>query len=174
MIPRRPHKIWRRMQAHHALEGSNWVQPPADRAKTWTWKITDHNQLRPSQEKPTHYQPNLLPRPSIAKTRLLQQNKIVKTPFSFFVRFLSQNFLGNQTAGEIGNWRDRIYQLRDAGGDGVGGKRSITGGHDDDVRVRVLWGCEYGSKNGSCLDLSFFQYAVSIPIFVPVPRIRTH
>ena len=68
------------------------------------------------------------------------------------------------------------HELGDAGGDGVGGDRSIAGGGDNGfrVRVRVLSGCPNGPENGSSLNLPLLQYAFSVCIFVPVPRVSAH
>lgn len=72
----------------------------------------------------------------------------------------------------------RTLELGDVGGDGVGGDRSITGGGDNGfrvrVRVRVLSGCPDGPENSSSLNLPLLQYAFSVCIFVPVPRVSAH
>lgn len=67
-----------------------------------------------------------------------------------------------------------MYQLGDEGGDGVGRNRSITGGDDDGVRVRVKGGSPNGSENGSGLDLPLFQYGFPVGFFVPVPCVPAH
>lgn len=66
------------------------------------------------------------------------------------------------------------YKLGNAGGDGIGSERAVTGGNDDGFGARILGGTPNGSEYGSGLDLPLLQYASSIGIFVPVPSVTGH